>query len=220
MKHFVSKPTYKGKVRKTVGFLIRFSDMITPEEFDELVEKSQMFLSDSDFRRLLHDPKIVKYSELKNYKNFEELLPSSTDYVIVLVESKKNSGHWCCLLRKDKMITEFDSYGSHIDHETDFVTRMLKTMLGENKKEIARLQKASPGFEMIHNKLKLQSDKPLDNQIPEPSTCGRWVAAMIQYFLMGFDLGEFQRFIKEKSKQKFDDLLPLDILICVIVPSP
>jgi hypothetical protein len=194
--------------------------MIDPEYFEELADKTQTFLSDEDFRRMLHQPKIVKYCDLKNYKNFEELLPAKTDYAVILVESKKNSGHWCSLMRKDNVITEFDSYGCKIDHETDFLTQMIKTMLGENKKEISRLHKSSPGFEVVHHKMKLQSDKPLDLNIPEPSTCGRWVAAAIQYHLMGFDLAEFQQFIKAKSEEKFDNCLPLDFVICVIVPTP
>jgi hypothetical protein len=191
--------------------------MIDPEYFEQLANKTQTFLSDEDFRRLLHQPKIVKYCDLKNYSNFTQLLPLSTDYAVILVETKKNSGHWCCLMRKDNTITEFDSYGSHIDHETDFLSRIIKTMLGENKKEISRLQKASPDFEVVRNKMKLQSDKPLDKNIPEPSTCGRWCAAAIQYHLMGFDLAEFQQFIKAKSEEKFDGMLPLDFVICAIV---
>jgi len=194
--------------------------MISPEEFQTLVERSQKFLSDDDFRRLLVSPKIIKYSELESYKTLEELLPNNTDYVIILVESKKNVGHWVCMMRKGNMITEFDSYGSRIDHELDFITRMVKRLLGENRREIARLETASPKFTVTHNKMRLQSNKPLDETIPEPATCGRWCAAVIQYHLMGYTLEEFQAIIRDKSHEKFDDMLPLDLIVCVMCPSP
>ena len=46
-------------------------------------------LSDEDLRRVLGDDlKIVKYSDLDNYNDLDELLPNPVDYCIILYEEK------------------------------------------------------------------------------------------------------------------------------------
>ena len=52
----------------------------------KLVNKA---LSDADLRTILGDDlKIIKYSELDNYSDLDELLPNELDYCIVLYEEK------------------------------------------------------------------------------------------------------------------------------------
>ena len=46
-------------------------------------------LSDDDLRRVLGDDlKIIKYSDLDNYNDLDELLPNTVDYCIILYEKK------------------------------------------------------------------------------------------------------------------------------------
>ena len=48
--------------------------------------------------------KIIKYSEIDNYKNIEKLF-DKTNNIIILFETAKNTGHWCILKRiKDNII--------------------------------------------------------------------------------------------------------------------
>ena len=57
-------------------------------------------LSDDDLRRVLGDDlKILKYSDLDNYNDLDELLPNPVDYCIILYEERLNSGHWVCLCK-------------------------------------------------------------------------------------------------------------------------
>ena len=52
-------------------------------------------LSDSDIRRILgHDTKIIKYSELAQFTDLNELLPNPLDYCIILYEDDVDRGHW------------------------------------------------------------------------------------------------------------------------------
>ena len=64
---------------------------------------SQMF-SESDFKRYFNiENKIMKFSELAQYENIQELLPNDNDFKIILTEVRPISGHWCCLLRKNNL---------------------------------------------------------------------------------------------------------------------
>ena len=46
-------------------------------------------LSDSDIRKILgHTTKIIKYSELSQFTDLDELLPNPTDYCIILYEDQ------------------------------------------------------------------------------------------------------------------------------------
>ncbi|NDD59382.1 MAG: hypothetical protein EBZ47_09125, partial [Chlamydiae bacterium] len=81
--------------------------------------------------------KILKYSELANYGNLDELLPDPKDYKVILTESKRNQGHWCCLLKyptKEGCVYEwFDSYSGMPDSELKFIPASVRRMLGESK---------------------------------------------------------------------------------------
>ena len=52
-------------------------------------------LSDSDIRKILgHDTKIIKYSELSQFTDLDQLLPNPLDYCIILYEDDIDRGHW------------------------------------------------------------------------------------------------------------------------------
>ena len=61
------------------------------------------FITNYDFYKLLDTPKIIKYADLE-YFNFNQLLPKNKSYLIVLLESELNKGHWVCLLRYNNTI--------------------------------------------------------------------------------------------------------------------
>ena len=52
-------------------------------------------LSDTDIRHILgHDTKIIKYSELAQFTDLDQLLPNPKDYCIILYEDSVDHGHW------------------------------------------------------------------------------------------------------------------------------
>jgi len=168
-------------------------------------------LSDSDIRHILgHDCKIVEYCDLDQFESMDDLLPNEKDYVIVLIESKQNSGHWCSITKSNKRITLMDSYGCKLEDELNFISKAMNRMLGNTKEELEKLIKSVPDdYEVIYNKTKLQEEKP------DISTCGRYNCAWIQMFKMGYELEEFLRIIEEQCKSTG---LPPDVLICKWIP--
>lgn len=141
--------------------------------------------------------KILKYSELDDFRTIEELLPLETDYKIILIEQAQNEGHWCCILRYKKTIEWFDSYGLKPDGELSFISKMKNKLLGQDVKHLTNLlnNANSRGWNCIYNKQKLQQLKVGVN------TCGRWVLLRItmltQFF---FTLEEFLDFIDKNFK--------------------
>ena len=169
-------------------------------------------VSDLDFKNVFgEDVKIVKYNELKEYKTFNDLLPSHDSFIIVLIESEYNSGHWCCLFRtKTDDIYWMDSYGVKPDGELKFIPERMRKLLGENSNELQRLMKTIPKDKFHYFKERLQTMKDGVN------TCGRWCMFFIKMCLFGFTMPEIVDFIKRKSKQHKK---PSDILIIDWCPS-
>lgn len=169
-------------------------------------------LSDADIRTILgHGAKIVEYKDLSNYEDMDDLLPNEKDYVIVLVESKPNSGHWCAITKGNGTITLFDSYGSKIQDELNFISKAMNRMLGQTKGELDRLIDSVPDhYEVVYNKDRLQAEKP------DIATCGRWTSLFVTMFKdMNYDLHDFLEFIENQIKETG---LPPDVLVCKYIP--
>jgi hypothetical protein len=178
------------------------------ESMKKILEYS---LSDSDIRHILGDNcKIVEYNDLDKFESMEDLLPNDTDYVVILIESAPSKGHWCSITKANKRITLFDSYGSKLEDELNFISKAMNRMLGNTKQELENLIKSVPDdYEVIYNKTKLQAEKP------DISTCGRWNCAWLQMFKLGYDLEEFLRIVEEQCKSTG---LPPDVLMCKWIP--
>lgn len=136
--------------------------------------------------------KILKYSELANYRTIEELLPEPVDYRIILIEQNVDTGHWCCILRYNKVIEWFDPYGIKPDGELSFISKMKNRLLGQDVKYLTNLfsEATRRGWTCIYNKKRLQKLKQGIN------TCGRWVLLRITMLTqMFFDLPDFIAFV-------------------------
>jgi len=189
----------------------RLKEIKKKKAIDGMKKTLEYSLSDSDIRHILGpDCKIVEYTDLDKFKDMNDLLPSDTDFVVILIESKQNSGHWTSIAKSNKRITLMDSYGCKLEDELNFISKAMNRMLGQSKSEIQNLIDSVPDdYEVIYNKTKLQAEKP------EISTCGRYNCAWIQLFKMGYDLEEFLRIIEEQCKSTG---LPPDVLMCKWIP--
>lgn len=167
-------------------------------------------VGESDFVRNLGldvKNKILKYSELENYNNIDELIPIKNDYRILLLESKKNVGHWVCLIRTGDTLEFFDSYGKTHKGELKFIPKFINKMLNQEDDYLTRIMKSSknPIFSTLH----LQSNNP------NVCTCGRHVICRILTGKAGYDLTAYSKLLnKESKKQK----KPIDILMCDWIP--
>ena len=189
----------------------RLKEIKKNKAMESMKKTLEYSLSDSDIRHILgNNCKIVEYTDLSNFRNMEDLLPNDTDFVVILIESKQNSGHWTSIAKANKRITLFDSYGCKLEDELNFISKAMNRMLCQSKSEIQNLIDSVPNdYEVIYNKTKLQAEKP------EIATCGRWTCGWIQMFKMGYDLEEFLRIVEEQCKSSG---LPPDVIISKWIP--
>jgi len=154
-------------------------------------------LTDGDIEKHTGLKEVLKYSELSKYKTIEDLLPTDKSYVIILIEDRLNSGHWVAVMRYNKTIEYFNSYGAKWDTDWKFINRMVRMILGENTNEMTRLMDTAKadGWDTICNKHRFQK---ISSQI---QTCGRWCVLRIEMMKMGYTLPEFYDFIKKREKE-------------------
>jgi hypothetical protein len=190
--------------------------MNTPKEKEIEREIIADALGDDDIKIYLPDAKIIKYSELKKYSDVKELLPKNKSYLILLIESELNKGHWVCLMRyKDKnkkdVIEFFDSLADDgkPDSQLKWVDRKTNKLLGQGEQLLTKLLKKSD-IPVIYNKFKFQSEgnKKDGNNI---YTCGKHCVYRILNLLQCNrdleDYFKFMREIKNESKNTYDEIV-------------
>ena len=116
-------------------------------------------------------------------------------YVIILVESQENRGHWtACLRYNDGTIEQFDSYGGKIDSEMKYISIVKKTQLGEENNELGDILK---GYKVVVSKYKFQK---LNDNI---DTCGKWTLLRILMFVLGgMEIDQFTTWFKNLAKSQ------------------
>jgi hypothetical protein len=150
---------------------------------------------------------IIKYSELINYKNLDELLPKPFDYTIILLETNRNQGHWVVILRLGNVIELFNSYGVPIDSEFRYIPDTIERWLGQSTRYLTNLVKKNNKFKIVSNTYKFQSK--------DSATCGRWVILRTETARMGYKLEDFINMI---DKQVEKTGMPSDVLVLYYVP--
>ena len=170
--------------------------------------------SDDDIRHYLPDAKIIEYKDLSRYNNIFELLPEDKSYVFILVETKKRSGHWTCIMRVGNGATNgkfyyVDSYGKSVDDELKFINPWWRKQLQEDEKLLTKLIKNSP-YKLEYMARKLQTDKKFD------CTCARYCIMFILKFLQGKNIGEvldwIDFLIENNNLEKYKEL-KYDIIV-------
>ena len=122
---------------------------------DNLAAIERYSLSDTDIRRILgRRCRIIKYNELSKYNDLNQLLPNDKDYVVILIESRPNTGHWC-----------FDPYGYPIDADLKWTSMKMRKALREDIPYLTKLLDKS-NLDCIYNNIKYQE---MDEDI---NTCG------------------------------------------------
>ena len=175
----------------------------------ELKRKMLINITDDDLKNYFPNTKnfVMKYSDLESINYLNEILPHDKSFKIILIEQNFNLGHWVLILRYDNVYEFMDSYGLLIDQELKFIDRIQNILLGQNKKYMTQLfNKIPKGYKKVVNRKRLQQVKN------KAATCGRWVILRIQFMRMGYNLKEFQEFVKKWSKQldlSLDELVTL-----------
>ena len=147
--------------------------------YQKLLDDMSYSLSDADLKQLLgNDMRIIKYSQLSDYKSIQQLLPNETfDHIILLVELLENVGHYECIVRVGQSIFFFDSYGVRPDKALLFAKKQFRRELGQKWPLLSYLlnKAEDENFNVMFSTFPYQKK---DNYI---STCGRWCALFIYY---------------------------------------
>lgn len=172
-------------------------------------------LTNIDLRKYLGDnadSNILKYSELDDYTDLEQLLPTHKSYKILLIEYEKNQGHWICILRYGNTIELFNSFG--VKHSRDdFVgTAAYNKYLGQYSlflDKLANKEAKERKFDVIYNKVQFQKKSIKVN------TCGKHVLNRIICLLSyNMNLQQYIRFMKS-ARDKTD--MDYDALVATII---
>lgn len=162
-------------------------------------------MNDNDFARYGLRDKIIKYSELKNYNNINDLLTEPIDFRIILIESSYNCGHWTAILKYKNIIEWFNSYGTRTGYDFNFIANEISRMLGQGRNDLLELlRKKHPSQQLFYNKKRLQKN------VEGINTCGRWVIARILSCKCGYELDDF---IQKCEQKKEETGKPYDILV-------
>lgn len=164
-------------------------------------------LSGDDIGSFFINPKIIKYSELKDLNSIDDILDDNT-FVIILIETKLNNGHWVALIKQDMILEQFDSYSGLIDSELKYVNHNKQKLLGADHHYLTELIQKSK-FKTVYNKVKLQAEDE------NTDTCGKWVVLRLLLFLdKGYNIDQFlDWFLKLAKKMKLSN----DELVCKFI---
>jgi hypothetical protein len=163
-------------------------------------------MDDLEIINYMNDPNcIIKYSELGNVDNIDQLLPSNNTFKIILIETAKNSGHWVCIGRNSDTIYYFNSYGERADRDWRFVPKCIQKILDQDAGKLSELLKSS-ALPVKQNYTKYQILK--DNI----ATCGRWCILFLTLMKdKNYDLEDFKEFVddykKDNKLKTYDDVV-------------
>jgi len=140
-------------------------------DLNEINKRMYKSISDDDIEKYMNTKKhVYRYGELNQlFNGIDDILPKPNDYAILLIESKKNVGHWVALTRTDNIINWFDSYGIKPGNELKWVSEKENQELDNTKSDITDLldDAINKGYKVKYNTRRYQSSDA------EIATCGR-----------------------------------------------
>ena len=145
----------------------------------DLRKIAETSLTDKDLREFLGDKiRILEYRQLLDYDTITKLLPSKNDFVILIIEMEPGIGHWVTLVRDEKRIMYFDSYGYRCDKFLFFCPENMRKILGQEVPFLSGIlnQAVDDGFKVTFNNFPFQNRNDLS-----VATCGRWVIWFIEF---------------------------------------
>lgn len=150
-------------------------------------------LSNDDILRIMKGKvKVMRYQDVANYDNIDELLKPYGN-VVILYESKAGYGHWVALCKRGKnMLSFFDSYGIVPDNELEFIPKAYRQASNQMKKHLTQL--------LADSKYKVEyNNHPFQSAQAGVSTCGRWACGYLLNKKLGVD--GFWEKINEQCKK-------------------
>jgi len=122
-------------------------------------------LNGDEMELLNPNTKILRYTQLYDYDNIEQLFNDCNKIVILYLLRSDWQGHWVCLFKNNNGYHFFDSYGHPFDYEIDRLTPEEKQRLHEEKDQLKYLLQNQ---NVDYNHVKFQGN--------DTDTCGCFVS--------------------------------------------
>lgn len=181
------------------------TELVSKKESPVVEEIIEEPMDDGDIRAYYPNAKIMRYSDLRDYKTITQLLPKDKSYAFLLYQHAPNQGHWVLLMRYGTTIEFFCSYGSAIDAPLKWTNPKDRQMLGEAVPYLSNLLKAQNEFNVIHNPVAYQAKGN------DKATCGAHdVMRLTQMLKHGQDLTDYYDYmtkIKKESGLSYDEIV-------------
>jgi hypothetical protein len=154
--------------------------------------------NDAIFKALnINQSYIIKYSDLSEYGELNGAFGDKR-FIIILIESNINSGHWVCLYRKSTNdYVYFNSYGKKYDSDLDFISKMKNKILGNDVNTIKKLMDSDDSI--VWNHVKYQGNKS--------QVCGRYCIDFVRQMEAGLSLKEYQSYLKKNKDGSYDETI-------------
>lgn len=136
--------------------------------------------------------RIIRYPDLDELKNWDELVnsPNQAAAVLFCVDSPE-SGHWIGAFNSDDGAHIFDPLGLALDSERKHISAEAREELDQQNPEFARLLETTDLKPHV-------SRVDFQENVPNVNTCGRWVALRIKNRLLTD--ADFAKRVFEASK--------------------
>jgi hypothetical protein len=176
-------------------------------------------LSGRDIQSVLGDEiPIHSYGELADFSTIQDAW-GPRKAMVILYETEKHSGHWCCVFEQNNKILVFDSYGFIPDKELKWIDGITRKELDEDIPHLSYLLYnanrpfARKGSRLQESPVEYNNYK-LQQMREGVATCGRWVIARLLLRHMSVD--HFARiFMKNR---RFKNLSPDEIVVRITEP--
>lgn len=122
-------------------------------------------LNGDEMELLNPDAKILRYTQLDNYNNIEEIFSNCNKVIILYLLRSDHEGHWVCLFKNIRGIHFFDSYGHPYDYEIERLPAHKRQQLDEEKAQLKILLK-NKNVDYSH----------INYQANDTDTCGCFVS--------------------------------------------
>jgi hypothetical protein len=165
-------------------------------------------LSDTDIHNFFDGKiNILKFSELKNYNNIDDVLGKYRRCIILFESGKLNRGHWCAILEvkpsnKKNYILFFDSYGLMIESELSdrYIPKSFQKLSNQQRGSLIKLLLNQP-LPVHYNQYKLQKLKKNVN------TCGKF--CVFRCLLNHLTEDEFAKLLRSQKPLSPDELVSI-----------
>lgn len=135
---------------------------------------------------------IILYPDLYKYKSIDEVL-GPYNIAFILLETRKNYGHWTCLFKNSSDEVEFfNPYGGIPDSSLDFVPYPFKKESHQDFPYLTKLLFESP-YEIFYNEFDFQKHNKYIK------TCGRH--CVVRIWLKHLDIYQYKQELDNLCKQ-------------------